>query len=242
MALAAAAASGLISLAVTWWAAPIDKAVGAGNGTGLFNASRLDPIVFGARGVVPIAYTLFALALGLVVGLLIRRSVPAMAITLAGIVLIQILMPSIVREHLMEPKTVTTAITRDNLNGLLISGPDTHGKLEKIDHVDSIRVEVTKPGDWELANQTITSSGAVAGSLPAWVAECGGPPGETDKATEAERQACFDRLAADGYQQKVRYHPGSAFWALQSRESGLLVVGALLLTGFAFWRIRRDLT
>lgn len=239
-ALAAAAASGVISLAVSWWASPIDKAVGAGYGTGLFNASRLDPVVFGARGVVPIAYTVFALALGIVVGLVVRRTVPAMAITLVGVVLLQVLAPSLLREHLAQPATITTAITRDNMQGLLISGPDQHGKNDKIDHVDSIRVEAIKPADWELANQTLTSSGAIAGELPAWVADCGGPPGEDDSES-AKRQACFDRLAADGYQQKVTYHPDSAFWSLQWRESGLLVAAALLLSGFAFWRIRRDL-
>jgi hypothetical protein len=238
-ALAAAVASGLISLAVTWWASPIDKAIANGHGTGVFNATRLDPNVFGARGIVPVAYTLFALALGVVVGLLVRRSVPAMAITLAGVVVLQILMPNLVREHLVKPETVTTSITQDNLQGMLISGPDKHDKNDKIEAVDSIRVVATKPGDWELANQTITPSGKVAGSLPGWVADCGGPPG--DAALTAKRTACFDRLASDGYHQKVTYHPASAFWPMQWREAGLLMVGALLLSGFAFWRIRRDL-
>jgi hypothetical protein len=243
-ALAAAAASGLISLAVTWWASPIDKAVGAGHGTGLFNAARLDPLVFGARGVVPVAYTLFALALGAVVGLLVRRSVPAMAVTLAGVAVLQILMPNLVREHLVKPESVTTSITQDNLQGMLVSSDDVNrgkdGKTEEISAVDSIRIKATKLGDWELANQTITPSGKVASSLPGWVSKCGGPPVEDDSIA-AKRKACFDRLAADGYQQRVTYHPASAFWALQWREAGLLVVGALLLSGFAFWRIRRDL-
>lgn len=237
-ALGAALASGLISLAVTWWASPIDKAVAAGHGTGVFNTARLNPLVFGARGVVPIAYTLFALALGVVVGLLVRRSVPAMAVTLAGVVVLQILMPNLVREHLVKPTAVTTAITQDNLQGMLISGPppEDDGVPEA---VDSIRIDATKAGDWELSNQTITPSGKVAGTLPGWVEACGGPPG--DDRIVAKRMKCFDRLASEGYRQKVTYQPASAFWALQWREAGLLVAGALLLSGLAFWRIRRDL-
>lgn len=234
MALAAAVASGLISLAVTWWAGPIDSAIGDGNGTGVFNAARLDPVVFGARGIVPVAYTLFALALGVVVGLLVRRSVPAMAVTLAGVVVLQILMPALVRQHLAEPTSVTTAITADNMQGLLINGNADH-----IESVAELRVEATEPGDWELSNQTLTPSGGVAGTLPVWVEKCGGPPGEG--ADNPTRNACFDRLAAEGYEQKVTYQPASAFWSLQWRESGLLVAAAVLLSGFAFWRIRRDL-
>jgi hypothetical protein len=239
--LAAVAASGLISLAVTWWAGPIDKAIGHGHGSGLFNAPRLDPVVFAARGVVPVAYTVFALAVGVVVGLLIRRTVPAMAITLAGVVIVQVLVPSMVREHLAQPEAITTAITQDNLQGMLISGPppEEGGKPGQVKAVDSIRVDATEAGDWELANQTISPSGRIAGSLPAWIADCGGPPG--DDTLSAKRTACFDRLASEGYQQKVTYQPASAFWSLQWREAGLLVVGALLLSGFAFWRIRRDL-
>ena len=243
-ALAAAVASGLISLAVTWWASPIDKAVEAGHGTGVFNAARLDPVVFGARGIVPVAYTLLALALGVVVGLLVRRSVPAMAITLAGVVLLQILVPSLVRENLVNPTVVTEGITQKNLQGMLISSDsvtrDKDGQGEEISAVESIRIEAVKPGDWELANQTITPSGKVASSLPGWISKCGGPPVE-DPTTAAKRKVCFDRLAAEGYQQRVTYHPASAFWPLQLREAGVLVLGALLLSGFAFWRIRRDL-
>jgi hypothetical protein len=78
--------------------------------------------------------------------------------------------------------------------------------------------------------------------MPVWAADCGGPPRSGgDDPLAAKRKACFDRLAADGYQQKVTYQPASAFWSMQWREAGLLVAGALLLSGFAFWRIRRDL-
>lgn len=231
---AAAAAAGLLSLIVTWWAGPIDEAVGKGHGTGVFNAARLDPLVFGARGIVPIAYTLLALALGVVIGLLIRRSVPAVAVTLAGVVLIQILVPSIVRQHLVEPTNVTASITAENMQGMLINGSPGH-----IEAVDEIRVRAIKPGDWELANQTLTRSGSVSSTLPVWVAECGEGP---DGGETAKRTACFDRLAKEGYKQEVIFHKASTFWTLQWRESGVLILGAMMLSGFAFWRIRRDLS
>jgi hypothetical protein len=40
----------------------------------------------------------------------------------------------------------------------------------------------------------------------------------------------------------ITYQPASRFWGLQWREAGLFLVLALALTGFSFWRIRRDLT
>ena len=56
---------------VTWWSAMF---VWAGD-------TRLLPGVFDIRGIVPIAYVLFALALGVAAGTLIRRTLPAMAAT-----------------------------------------------------------------------------------------------------------------------------------------------------------------
>ncbi|MEV4374149.1 hypothetical protein AB0J71_44345 [Nonomuraea sp. NPDC049637] len=70
--LAAVAAAGLCSLAVTWWSAPLDRSAAPGFGL-------MDPLVFGARGVVPMGYAAFAFVLGVTVGMLVRRTLPAMA-------------------------------------------------------------------------------------------------------------------------------------------------------------------
>lgn len=229
--LAAVLASGLLSLAISWWADPIDDAIGTGDKWGVFNATRLDPAVFGARGIVPVAYVLFAFVLGVAVGLVIRRSVPAMAVTLAAVVVVQVAMPTLVREHLAEPVTQTFTITSDNMRGLMISGDDPeHPSEVKELHVGD------KSGAWMLSNATIDSAGKVASTLPLWVMDCGGGPNPNPKVQEP----CFERLATEGYQQQLIYHPASHFWTLQWRESGLLVVLAALLTGFCFWRIRRD--
>ena len=55
-------------------------------------------------------------------------------------------------------------------------------------------------------------------------------------------EACFSRLADEGYRQKITYIPASRFWDLQWRETGVFFALAFLLAGFSFWRIRRDLT
>src|SRR6201996_5555781 len=74
MLLAAAVWGGAISALVTWWSGPD-------------NAQQLDafdPGRFDIMGVVPVAYSLFAVALGIAAGAVTRRVLPAMAITLAG--------------------------------------------------------------------------------------------------------------------------------------------------------------
>src|SRR5205085_137553 len=105
-ALATMAATGLLSVTVSWWARPVDKAIAAGHGSEYFSMPRIAPLIFGARGIVPMGYVAFALALGVALGLVLRRSVAALALTLAAVVALQIAMPLFVREHLATPVKV----------------------------------------------------------------------------------------------------------------------------------------
>jgi hypothetical protein len=234
--LAAMAVTGLLSLAVSWWSSPIDRAVADGTQSGLFNLPRIVPAIFGARGVVPIGYAAFAFALGVAIGLVIRRSVVAIAVTLAAVAAVQIVMPLTLRPYLVAPVQTNVTITATNVRGLFLSGPDPTTA-----QVARIAVEVGRPGDWILSNRTINAAGQVMGVLPSWVRECEPqPPGA--KGAPQSAQACFTRLADEGYRQRVTHHPASHFWALQWRETGVLFALALLLTGFCFWRIRRDMS
>ena len=95
---------GLGTLAVEWWSDPLDKAAGG-------EFPRMEPLLFGTRGIVPIAYAAFAFALGVTVGMLLRRTLAAMAITLAVFVAVQVAMPQLVRAHLIAPVVSTIAVT-----------------------------------------------------------------------------------------------------------------------------------
>ena len=85
--------AGALSLLVTWWASPLDRAKGA-----LYST-------FDQRDVVPIGYAAFALVLGVTAGLLIRRAVPAMAATLVLFVATLLAVAHWVRPHLITPMT-----------------------------------------------------------------------------------------------------------------------------------------
>ncbi len=229
-----AVAAGSIGLVMTWWAGPLDDAIAQGyTDNSPFSEPRLWPDLFGARGVVPIGMTVLALLIGVAAGLVVRRTVAAMALTLATVVAIQIVMPVLVQAHLMTPESLTTTITSENIRGFLMSG-DEGGPDPQI------QVEVTAghPGAWTIANRTLGPDGGTVRYLPAWATACAPDP----RADPATVDACFQKLADEGYRQQVDYQPASRFWNLQLRETGLLLVLAGLLTGFCFWRIRRDLT
>ncbi|TDO49049.1 ABC-2 family transporter [Kribbella sp. VKM Ac-2527] len=237
--LAAIAVTGLLSLAVSWWSNPIDDAIDGGQTAGIYNLPRIMPAVFGARGVVPIGYAAFAFALGVAVGLATRRSVVAIAITLTVVIAAMILSPIFLRPHLMTPAEASVIVTADNMRGLQLSGPEENPEVMRIE------AALEGSGFWKISEVTVNAAGQVQKTLPSWMAGCG--PGRPN-APAAEAAArpplseCFQRLADEGYRQQIKYYPADRFWALQWRETGIFLGLALGLTGFCFWRIRRDLT
>ncbi|MEV0291084.1 MULTISPECIES: ABC transporter permease [unclassified Kribbella] len=237
--LSAIAITGALSLAVTWWADPIDDALNAGQDSNTF-LPRMFPPVFSARGLVPVGYAAFAFALGVAVGLVVRRTLVALAVTLATVILVQILTPTFIRPHLMEPTDRYIVASTDNIRGFMLdgSGPDPQ--------VKQIEVATGVIGAWKLSDETVDKSGKALSTLPSWTIDCepGPPPGMRPETapTNPKADACFQRMADEGYRQHVRYFTQDTFWALQWREFGLFVLLALGLTGFSFWRIRRDLS
>lgn len=208
--LASMTTAGLFSLAVTWWASPIDNA----------SMNRIVPEVFAARGIVPIGYAAFAFVLGVTAGMLMRRTVPAMAITLAVVVAAQLAMPFLVRANLFRP---VSAITPLDTSALSLT-------------IDGSRMTVTgrtdQPGAWVMSNNTITTTGQLF-TGPANAQACG--EGTT-------YETCTDWIGTLHLQQQVTYQPASRFWALQRYETTIFLALAIVLTSFCFWWIRRRLT
>ena len=231
--LAAVAGAALLSLLMTWWCSPIDDAINGGQqANGILGRSRMTPLMFASRGLAPIGYTAFAFALGVTAGIVIRRSVPAMAVTLAVFVAVQVAVPNQIRPHLGQT-TLTSTITADNLRGLMVEGIGPDGPVREL------HVAVDAPGAWITADQTLDRSGKVVDQLPSWVAYCTprgamGPRGITERSP-----ACFQRLEREGYKQRVTYTPADRSWSLQAIELGLFLVLTAFLIGLSFTRLRR---
>ena len=99
--LAAAVLAGAVSALVTWWSGP-DNALNAD----AFQANRFD-----ITGIVPVGYAIFAMALGICAGTLLRRTLPALAVTLAGFAGLRALIALWLRLHYMTPVTVYYKLT-----------------------------------------------------------------------------------------------------------------------------------
>ena len=90
--LAAAVWGAAMAALVSWWRIP-ENALG----------TRFDG--FDIQGLVPVAYSLFAVALGIAVGSLFRRVLPAIATTLGVFVAVRVAIGVYLRPHLLTPLT-----------------------------------------------------------------------------------------------------------------------------------------
>jgi hypothetical protein len=91
-----------VSLLLAWWLRPFNQLIAVGDGG---NVNRMNPGVFDLSGTVPVGCALFAFALGTAAGALIRRTVPAMAVTLGGYLALWLPLESL-RYHFITPLTV----------------------------------------------------------------------------------------------------------------------------------------
>ncbi len=218
--LVAMAVGGLLSLMVSWWAEPIYRATGVVAGRSSLNVGRLEPQQFGAHGIAPIGYAAFAFMLGITVGLLIRRTIPAMAVTLAGFAFVQLAWPAWIRPRLFTPLRSTVQLTSSAIDGLEIR---TNSQM-------IVTGAVNKPGAWILSDQTVNSAGHLFTGPPTRACLTGGI------------QACNNSIGALHLNQLITYQPASRFWAFQWYETGIFLVLAIALAWFcSLWISRRKL-
>ncbi|MDG4808923.1 transporter [Micromonospora sp. WMMD1120] len=98
---AVVALAAVYGLGISWWVAPLTDAAREG---------RLGLIVFDLQGIVPIGYTLFAVALGIFAGTIWKRMLPAMGITLAGFIGVRAAVELLLRPHYQPARTLTFPI------------------------------------------------------------------------------------------------------------------------------------
>ena len=98
LALAVAAGAAVLSAVVMWWRQPFDGLEG-----------RMSPSGFEIQGLVVPAYALFALALGVLAGAALRRSLAAMSLTLAIFVAVRLAVANFLRPRYVAPEHETMA-------------------------------------------------------------------------------------------------------------------------------------
>jgi hypothetical protein len=207
--LASVAVTGLFSLMLTWWSSPIDRV-------------KMSPFTFfDHRDIVPIGYAAFAFALGVTTGVLIRRTLPAMAVTLVGFVAVRTFIAHSVRTHFARPITLSQRL---NARDAICSGAGC---------------PPLRSGEFVLSNSLVNASGHAVNNIGCsdGVRVTRGSTPPSPAAIQHAYQVCLSQ-----YRQVQVYQPDSRYWPFQWYETAIFVGLALILIGFSFWRVRRHLS
>lgn len=213
--LEAAAFGAAIAALVTWWSGPKNA----------LYQNTFDPGIFDLQGIAPIGYALFATALGITAGALLRRTLPALGVTLGGFVAVRLLINVFVREHFMAPLTAYhSPLASANLTGpawVLARGV------------------INKYGQVFHGGHGLMVNGVPISALPA---SCQNMlfngPASISKAHLRSAIAC---MHSQGYRGFTTYQPASRFWAFQGIETGIFAALAAALVAVAFVVVsRRD--
>jgi hypothetical protein len=189
--------AGACSALITWFRQPL-------NVFGRFDISGFD-----VSGIVPVAYALFAFAAATAAGVLLRRSLPAVAATLITFVAVRATVAAALRPNYRRPITLTEAI------------PARSGDVsaDTADHADWVLGEGVADASGHRLDDRATSV------LEAKARDLGGDAGTY--------------LHDQGYSRWVTYHPAGRFWTFQLIETGIFVGLAAVLLALVLWRVKR---
>ncbi len=236
--LASMATAGLLSLMVTWWSSPIDR-------VNLNVFSNFDQ-----RDIAPIGYAAFAFALGTTAGVLIRRTVPAMAATLVGFVTTQLLVYHFASavDHLPMATDLPAGVglygvrLRPNQPGSTQPVRRFAGHLERLDLLDQYRRQGRAGSHRWLSPACLSTARfeprwfrSSCSQLQRWWRRRSGP---CARGAMAVLKNCVVKVGAT-YHEVVTYQPPGHYWPLQWIVLGIYLAAALALAGLSYGWVRR---
>jgi hypothetical protein len=226
--------AGIVALAVTWWSRGFD----------ILSANQYAN--FDERDIAPIGYAAFAFSLGALAGAIVRRLLPAMAISLAGFVAMRLAVTAWVRPHLITP--LHTLVPLSSAQGFDFRGT-IHGPV-----LVAVQAQVpSMPDAWVQSAKVVTKSGhaATLAQYSAFIKQdcpllahpappasgtgggplqgSGNPTAMANCLTQARH---FFRLA-------ISYQPPSRYWIFQWSELGIFIALAVATGIGCYWWITR---
>jgi len=195
--------AGLCAVLFTWWRTPLDEIGG-----------RMRTAAFVVAAPSLMAVTLFAFALGVLAGALLRRTIPAMVATLVTYVTVRITTEESLRPHYRTPLSRTT-------------DPTTNAGTEQLPATD-----------WTVNDGWVDSTGhhltdAEKTDLLHTIYKGRSTPPD---------DLVDNYLATHGMRHYTEYHPDSSFWTFQTIEAALFLGTAVALFVGAAWLVRRRIT
>lgn len=215
-----AAAALILGLLASWTLQPLSPAFG-----GRFNSSWYD-----VQGVVPVACMLFALGVGVAASALIRRTIPAMALTLVAYAAARIPVHWI-RWHFAPLTTRTFTVPLSTLLQNITGAP--------LDRATS----AVPPDAWLHTVRVMDASGRPVssneGNFNVLQRYCPNLQVNPTRDGILDPGACAARIRNLNLRETISYQPASHFWLIQTTETAIFVCLAAVLVSSAILAVNR---
>jgi len=221
--LAAAVWGGVIASLVTWWSGPRNALL----------QNAFQPTTFDQQGLVPIGYAVFATMLGIAAGALLRRTLPAIAVTLGGFIGLRLLIANAVRPHYLGTVTAyfspkLSTFTPPGSAWVISQGlVGKNGQVIQVgagtQMINGVPIGSLSASCQRLVSARLTLNGVARGHVA-------GPS-----------HAVLSCLQSSGVRGFATYQPASRYWPFQGIETGIYVALALVLLAVTYVVVtRRD--
>jgi ABC-type transport system involved in multi-copper enzyme maturation permease subunit len=226
----------------TWWSK-------TGNA---LNLNRFNFLFFNTQGIVPVAYAIFAVSVGIMFGAWFRRTMVALGVTLGVLIaVVLVVVPNFIRPNYETPINDKSSLSNIGSNGpfSLSNTPESSGA--------TLAVSVTTidsnnhPINWSNPPSScivthfpngnpIIPSGHHSGSVTVSPTKDGGAV----KPIESQNggpPVSLDCLGSLGYQTDIKYQPSYRYWDFQRIETALYLVFSVIPISATYWLVlKRD--
>ena len=231
--------AGAFAALITWWS-KTNNAI---------NLNRFNEVFFNTQGIAPVAYSVFAVSLGIALGAWFRRIMLALGITLVLLIaILLVIVPNFVRPHYETPVSYKMSVLPSmGTNGQPSSAVNDPTANSAVLFVTQTTVSSTnQPLDWanppKSCIRTAPAGGLGRGEGPrkaiAVPAQNGGEALSSQNGGPVVSMNC---LASLGYQQNTTYQPSYRYWDFQRIEAGLYLALSIIPIGATYLLVvRRD--
>ena len=223
-------ASTILYCLLIWWKGPVITSLNS-----VWNYMNFDIWSLAA-----VAYTLFALSLGVCTGTIVRRTVPAMAITLVIFITLRILISIFWRPYFLPPMVLLVplnSVQEPPQQSLVMSSYEVDRQGNRLT-VDPCQVDLPPSGSLENNSSSRLQLNMVLPlmnvTLPLTITHSlsGGPTSPQALAQEKAYEQCVTK---HGFQIRYLYQPPDRFWLFQEIECAIYVVLSMFLLALTLW-------
>ncbi|HUD08051.1 MAG TPA: hypothetical protein VMQ52_03170 [Candidatus Saccharimonadales bacterium] len=218
----------------TWWSK-------SGNALSL---NRFFLLQFNSQGIVPIAYAIFAVSLGVMFGAWFKRTMLALGVTLVLLIAVVIvIVPNFVRPHYETPQTYNVSLLNSvgpSSANIPVTNSATLIVNQTVVNKNNQPLNWANPPEQCVVATPAGFGGGGNGHSVSAIPNKNGVPEAIDSRNggPAVSLNCLQTL---GYQMNIRYQPSYRYWDFQRIETGLYLALSIIPIGVTYWLVvKRD--